>query len=112
MKKTFNDLWDFIKNTTVDEFGEYSNDNLIYKLQIYSNKNQCNVIRIIDNTPMCNIVFDPDEENVEVYKVRNGVCDYNDPIISTGVNSMISSMLGIFGYNLYPFILSLLNDNK
>lgn len=112
MKFTYYDLWKFIQEADVDDFGYHEHGYSIYKLQIYSNKNQVNIINVMANSAVCNIVFDPVEENVEVYKVEQGICNYNDPIISTDINSPISNMLGIFGYKLYPFILSLLNDNK
>ena len=112
MKANYYDLWKFIQETDVDDFGYYEHGASIYKLQIYSNKNQVNIVEVMSDLSVCNIVFDPDEESVKIYKVRRGICDYNNPIITAGINSQISSMLGIFGYNVYPFILSLLNDIK
>ncbi len=107
MKKyTYYDLWNFIQKAPIDEFGYCNVDDSIYKLHIYSNKNQVNIVNVLTDVSICNIVFD--EDHVEIYKVKRGVCDYNDPVISTDINSSINNVLGIFGYNLYPFIISLL----
>lgn len=112
MKPNYYDLWKFIQEADVDDVGYHEHGASIYKLQIYSNKNQVNIVDVILDVSVCNIVFDPDEEIVKIYKVRRGICDYNNPIINADINSQINSMLGIFGYNVYPFILSLLNDTK
>lgn len=112
MKLTYYDLWKFIQEADVDDFGYHEHGTSIYKLQIYSNKNQVNIVDVLSDLSVCNIVFDPDEESVKIYKVRRGICDYNNPSISAGIDSQISSMLGIFGYNVYPFISLLLNNTE
>lgn len=110
MEKTFNDLWGFIKNADVNEFGEYINDVSFYKLQIHSNKNQCNIIRVIDNTTLCCIVFNPDEKMVRIYKVTNGYCDYDYSLITTNVDTSINKFPGIIGYKINSYIRNLLKS--
>lgn len=85
---TFGDMYKFMQVAPTDEVGHVINPNIPgMRLHVYSNKRQCNVEEYErasltnpgDLIPKYALIFDPDEKQVKVFKVNNGVTDYNQP---------------------------------
>lgn len=85
---TFGEMYKFIQVAPTDEVGHVINPNIPgIRLHVYSNKRQCNIEEYErasvtnpgDLIPKYALIFDPDEKHVKVFKVNNGVTDYNQP---------------------------------
>lgn len=86
MKKlTFKDFYDYTLTAERDEYGlhEIENNGSFpkYAFHIYDNKRQVNVNCQNDAedmyTSIGNFIFNPEEDDVTIYPVINGNCNYN-----------------------------------
>lgn len=79
---SFKDFYNYIQEAECDSMGmHYLNNIDDYALHIYKTKNQVNINKKGDDGMMIsigNIIFDPEDEEVSLYCVKNGYCNYNN----------------------------------